>query len=1209
MAQRVYPVSFDGPDPSGFEGILNSLPGMAYRCGNDAHWTMAWVSDGVRELTGYEAADLVGSRTCSYGSLIHPEDADVVAEEVDRAAAARTPFRLYYRIRRRDGQFRWVWEQGRVLQSADGSMAWVEGYIADVTPLFEARRERDNLAGRELAARAEATAARAHFRALFEAAPGRFLVMAAQDLSIVAVSNAYLEATGTRREDLVGRGLFDAFPDDPAEPGADGTRNLRASLERVLAFRAQDVMAIQRYPIPDGNGGFEERFWSPVNAPVIGDDGQVHYIIHRVEDVTDFMRAHVDSAAGVDRVLDDLAGKEAELYRQSGELASLNESLRASEAMFRRVFDEAPVGISVVHPDGNLALANASFRHMIGVTESSVRGQPLAQWLHPDGREDVAGRDAAVASGELHGHEGEERYLAPDGRETWARVAVTALRDPAGEVTSLLRVAQDISEQKRLAEQLRRRNSLARIAGRLALVGGWALDVASGDFEWSPEVHKIVGWPEGRPLPSVDGVWALHPRQWQAPLREGLERCVAEARPYRLDAEVVTPAGEKKWVTVAAEPEVDASGRVLRVVGILQDITARRREQDELGQVATSLRATLDSMSDAFYLLDHDWRFVFVNAQAELQLNRPATELIGCRLWDEFPETLVAPEFEAYRQAMHDGQARSFEVWYGPLHNWFEISVYPSPRGLAVYFRTVTERKQLTAELTASEERFRYVAEATADAVWDWDLRSDAIWWSSGIQSLFGYAPEDVEPDSRSWTSRIHPGELDRVVEGIHAVIDKGGVQWRDEYSFRCRDGRYARVVDRGFVIRDAEGRPVRMVGGMMDITERMTLEEQLRQSQRLESVGQLTGGMAHDFNNLLTVILGNAEVLSDALEHDPGLRGLAQMVAQAAERGAELTQRMLAFARKQSLEPQPVDANAMLAGMDALLRRTLGEHIEIEMACDPGLWTALADLAQLESAVLNLCLNARDAMPRGGRLVIKTDNARLQDAYVAQNPDVQAGDYVVVSVSDTGTGIAPETIGRVFEPFFTTKEIGKGTGLGLSMVYGYVKQSGGHVALESEPGRGTHVRLYLPRHDGEAVRVLPRDETVEGGSGIILLVEDDALVRSFAQTRLESLGYRVLAAANGHEALAVLHAGEPVDLLFTDVVMPGGMNGSQLAAAAAALRPSLPVLFASGYAEDAMDRHGRLDAGVQLLRKPYRQAELARRVKQAMAGVDGKQT
>lgn len=384
------------------------------------------------------------------------------------------------------------------------------------------------------------------------------------------------------------------------------------------------------------------------------------------------------------------------------------------------------------------------------------------------------------------------------------------------------------------------------------------------------------------------------------------------------------------------------------------------------------------------------------------------------------------------------------------------------------------------------------------------------------------------------------------------------------------------------------------------DIAE---LNVRLQKSQRMDAVGQLTGGIAHDFNNLLLVVSGSAEMLLEDAKGDPDQIQLVQSIIKAARRGGDLTQRLLAFAGKQALDPKPVDLNHLVAGLDSMLRRTLGEHIQIELIGAGGLWPALIDPSQLENALINLCLNARDAMPDGGRLTIETANVRLNGEYASQTGDIPPGQYVMLAVSDTGQGIPPAHLQRVFEPFFTTKDTGKGTGLGLSMVYGFVKQSAGHVAIYSELHQGTTVKLYLPRASGVATVVAPTesDNVLVGGSATVLLVEDDEAVRQVALNALHSLGYTVIEASDGPSALAVLEQRTDVQLLFTDIVMPGGMNGRALADAARQLHPGLHVLYTSGYTENAIVHHGRLDEGALLLSKPYRRIDLDRAVRAAL--------
>ena len=521
---------------------------------------------------------------------------------------------------------------------------------------------------------------------------------------------------------------------------------------------------------------------------------------------------------------------------------------------------------------------------------------------------------------------------------------------------------------------------------------------------------------------------------------------------------------------------------------------------------------------------------------------------------------------------------------------------------LAGAFNRMAEQRERQVGLLAdSEKRLRLLATAVTDSTWDLDLASRVLVWDERFSKLTGYRHDGPEASFAGWLNMLHPDDRSRVSDSLETALDSDGDYWEARYRLHHADGRWLHVLDRGLMMRDASGKALRMIGGIADISAEVVAEQRLREGQRLEAIGQLTGGVAHDFNNLLTVILGNAETLQERLRDDPARADLAAMIATAAQRAAELTRQLLAFARKQALEPGTIDVNRRLSELEPLLRRSLGEHVRIELSRGGGLWHALVDPTQLDNAVLNLCLNARDAMPQGGRLTIETANAVLDADYAAANPEVHPGQYVMVAVSDTGSGIAAEHLGRVFEPFFTTKETGKGTGLGLSMVYGFVKQSGGHIKVYSEPGEGATVRLYLPRVVGEAAVEVPRVESMPRGHGeVVLVVEDEAMVLRHAVEQLELLGYRPLFAADPKLALELLQAHAEIALLFTDIVMPG-MNGRELADRARVLRPGLKVLYTSGYTENAIVHHGRLDPGVRLLPKPWRRSELARRMRDAL--------
>jgi PAS domain S-box-containing protein len=462
--------------------------------------------------------------------------------------------------------------------------------------------------------------------------------------------------------------------------------------------------------------------------------------------------------------------------------------------------------------------------------------------------------------------------------------------------------------------------------------------------------------------------------------------------------------------------------------------------------------------------------------------------------------------------------------------------------------------------------------------------------WNRAAERIFGYSADETLNRAYPLVPPEGQAEFDQIFQRSAAGERLRNVPVRR----RRKDGALVDIVFSGAPLYDSDHRLRGIVFVLEDVTARKALEQQLRQAQKMEAIGQLTGGIAHDFNNLLGVIIGSLDLLREH-EADKESAELAQEALTGALRGAELTRRMLAFARRQPLQPKIVDLNETLPGITEMLRRTLGEDIIINTSPAGDLWPALADPSQVEDAILNLAVNARDAMPRGGRLVIETANARLDEIYAAQNSELAPGDYVMLSVTDSGTGMPAEVIERAFEPFFTTKEAGRGTGLGLSMVYGFIKQSGGHVKIYSEPGHGTTVKLYLPKAaDGTTAPAISHGPVEQpAGNEMVLVVEDDAKLRSVALKLLRDLGYRVREADGAGSALAVLAESDDIDVLFTDVVMPNG-TGYDLARKARERHPQLKVLFTSGYSEHFIKNGDAAEFGAHLITKPYRKQELA---------------
>ncbi|WP_341896729.1 PAS domain-containing protein [Sphingobium sp. YR657] len=671
----------------------------------------------------------------------------------------------------------------------------------------------------------------------------------------------------------------------------------------------------------------------------------------------------------------------------------------------------------------------------------------------------------------------------------------------------------------------------------------------------------------------------------------------------------------------------------------------------------------------------------------------------------------------------------------------------------------VEQRARVEKALRAIRERYRLVSRATNDAIWDWDFATNHVTWNQALEATHGHRLADIEPTGEWWIEHIHPDDRDRVHHSIHVAIDGEAESWSDEYRFRRFDGSYAAILDRGHIIRDPEGKAVRMIGAMLDLTEqqrtraelmlneerlrlatqaaevgfwdvdvvhdiliwppivkamfgisadapvsmadyyaglhpddrdttvkayarsadpsqravydveyrtigkedgyerwvaakgrgifsedgqclrvigtaidvterkraevrvlelnehlerrvaqaiaeREQVEEALRQSQKMEAVGQLTGGIAHDFNNMLAVIVGSLDLLCRRLgDDDARAKRYVDAALEGAGRAATLTQRLLAFSRQQPLNPEVLDANKLLPGMSELLTHSLGADVRLETVLAAGLWRTHADRNQLENVVLNLAVNARDAMPEGGRLTIETQNAHFDERYSAAHLGVPPGHYILIAISDTGCGMPPEIIAKAFDPFFTTKEVGKGTGLGLSQVYGFVKQSGGHVKIYSELGQGTTVKIYLPRFIGdelEAEPLSPIDLPLGEEQEVILVVEDEAAVRQFSVDALTELGYHVLEADGAVAALQLIDAHPEITLLFTDIVMPD-INGRKLADEAQRRRPELKVLYTSGYTRNAVVHNGVIDPGVELIGKPFTIEQLATKVRNVL--------
>ena len=644
-------------------------------------------------------------------------------------------------------------------------------------------------------------------------------------------------------------------------------------------------------------------------------------------------------------------------------------------------------------------------------------------------------------------------------------------------------------------------------------------------------------------------------------------------------------------------------------------MNADGRAPGRVAPKAEWLRAVVETAVDGVILIDAQGSVLMFNPACEKLFQYAADEVIGQNVKVLMP-ALYRDSHDGYLGNYHrTGERKIIGIGREVLGRRKDGSTFPmhisvgetkQDEGSSIFvgiLHDLTERERVEGILRESAAQLRAVVDTAVDGVILIDADGRILKFNPACEKLFRYqADEVIGANVKMLMPEPYRSGHDGYIRNFVTTGEKKIIGIGREVIGRRKDGSTF-PMDLSVGEAKQDGSSI-FVGVIHDLTDRKRTEAQLIQAQKMEAVGQLSGGIAHDFNNLLTVIVGNAEHLSEQLSARQDLKRLAEDICNAGERGAELTQRLLAFGRKQLLRPVETECNKLLDSIHKLLRRTLREDVEVTTQLDPELRVAFADPSQLESAILNLALNAQDAMSSGGRMIISTANASLDNREHNIHPDVRDGAYVVIAVTDNGEGMPKAVLDRAFEPFFTTKEVGKGSGLGLSMVYGFAKQSNGHVSIYSEPGLGTTVRIYLPALTAKAKDAAAQVpwEVVPSGAETELIVEDDPFVRSYAVMSLQTLGYHVIAAVDGREAMQQLQTGAHIDLLFTDIVMPGGVNGWELAGLARKTRPDLRVLLTSGYALETLAANGHLQEGSAILSKPYRKAELARRLREALS-------
>lgn len=943
-----------------------------------------------------------------------------------------------------------------------------------------------------------------------------------------------------------------------------------------------------------------------------------------------------------------------------GLIDALNESRKAlasSEARQRAIFESAAdFAMIITDPAGIITDWNPGAERAMGWTAAEMRGRDASRFFTPEDRNDDR-VSYEMRQALADGRASDERWhVRKDGQRFWASGEMMPLFD-GGTHLGFVKILRDRTNEHLSGVTLAETQERYRLAGKATNDAVWDWDLTNNRVHWNESLERTYGHVLTRA--EMTGEWwisQIHPDD-QARIDSSIHAVIDGSDDAWTDGYRFRRS-DGSYAEVLDRGHVirDADGRAVRMIGAMLDLTKMRSAEAALSRSEARFRTVLETIDVAFAIVqvkfDADdrpvnYRFVEANPAFERQAG---VNLRG-KWVTEFAPDLERFWFETYGHVAKTGEPATFENYAKNFERWFDVRAIrvgePFERQIAILFNDTTERRSAEERLRASEALARENVERVQLALaagaiigtWHWDIPSDRFTVDEAFARAFGLDPSLGRKglSLEQVVATVHPDDQKDLAAAIGEAVARGGA-YAHQYRVLRTDGEYHWIEANGRVDHSPEGKPTSFPGVLIDVAERRALleerdralnelrelnetleqrvterstellraEEALRQSQKMEAVGQLTGGLAHDFNNLLAGISGALELIQSRLAQGR-LNDVEKYVfaAQgASKRAAALTHRLLAFSRRQTLDPKPTNVNSLIGGMTDLIQRTVGPAIQVETVGASGLWPALVDASQLENSLLNLCINARDAMPDGGRITIETANKWL-DLEAARAHDVPSGQYLSLCVTDTGTGMPPEIVAKVFDPFFTTKPIGQGTGLGLSMIYGFAKQSGGQVRIYSELGHGSTICIYLPRHYGDAETAgdmpkIPIEFAREGET--VLVVDDEPTVRMLITDVLKDLGYAAIEAADSASGLKVLQSDVRIDLLISDVGLPGGMNGRQMADAGRERRRDLKVLFITGYAENSAIGNGHLAPGMEVLTKPFAVDVLAARIRELLS-------
>ncbi|HNJ40191.1 MAG TPA: PAS domain S-box protein, partial [Acidobacteriota bacterium] len=1111
-------------------------------------WETTWpyrtisVSANVKQF-GYDPIDLVNG-VIEWIDIIHPDDRERVHLEVQTLQQQHplpTFAEQYYRIVCADGSVRWVYDYTVPVLDKNGGLVFADGYLLDIT-----RRKQVEDALRE--------------------SEGR-LRRIGDNLPNGALYQIVISPEGNRKYTYVSAGA---------------ERMLGYSIEALMADADLAYNSVLEADVPELLA-VESKAWAELSVfqhtvRVVTTTGELRWI-----HCQSAPQRNPDGSTVWDGVVIDITQSR---YAE--------ESLKRSERFLNAVFENSPVAMEVFSPDGYLLRINPAMSRFLGYSDGgafaigkyNILTDPVAQSLNSPTwfKRALQGETVEARSQTVDLKKVQEWSVTQ--RVVYYDVAFVPIADDSGMVTNVVVMIWDITAQKEAERALRQKEQLLQQAAKIAKIGGWELNIPAQKLSWSEETYRIKEV-ESKFEPSIESAINFYAPEVRPVIRAAVEKGIYDGEGFDLELPLITGTGRLLWVRALGEPEFE-NGVCVRLAGALQDITERKITELALKASEERFREILNALPQLVGLVDRELRYQFVNKTyltffqvEETQIQgKTLPEVIGAKAFSQLKpliERVLSNEVVHFCQSVHFRHVTAWLDGYLIPHRSTSGEVI----GYFAVITDVTQFKEAETALRENAETYQTLLNTTMDGFCIVDSHEQYVDANDVYCQMLGYTRQELltkkirEIDTK-WTDSEITAQLKKIVE-------RGGDQF--ETINRTKDGRLVDVEIRCTYLANK----CQILVFARDITAQKQAEEQLRQAQKMEAIGRMAGGIAHDFNNVLTIIIGYINILQQRLGPGHNCYPISEQLLKASERGAALAQQLLTFSRKQKVKLRPINLNDSVIAIEQFLRRLVGDELELILLMDEGLGMIRADAGQLEQVIMNLAVNARDAMPNGGKLIIETSNIELDEEFTQFHPELHPGKYILLGVTDTGVGMDEQIKACIFEPFFTTKDTGRGTGLGLAIVYGIVQTCGGHIVVDSMLGVGTSFSIYFPWIQtgllGE--RSNSPDQAVRKPKKLILLVEDEAEIRGLLTRLLEEQGYAVLTAENGFEALQVAtEYGEPIQLLVTDIRMPK-MDGLELVRVLSPHHPEMKILYLSGYVDAGLRKN---EAFMQscFLEKPF---------------------